>query len=351
MIFLFDFDFDDFAEGGVGFGLKFFLTLGLIAVPLIFVRDFDNSVVYGTVVFSIALAILITSLISLLINGIKVATDKDDKKTRKIISYLISLIIFIVSAIYGYSHVITIAKFKIQGIVGMSILPLIVNLIIFIPYGIITRKIKIFDFVIGLILKVISIIFISAIIFFVLTFYHRFGIQDSDYKDTKFGNSAKSLFKYIEKNAAYYDSSFEKKRNGKDIKEILQDKINNILELSSSEEEIQRLSRLMNYSPGETDHLKSDKLFFITTYTNSKSSMQSFKEDYGLNIRFNTPFYRCEKYKQNYVLTTYDKATQTTHYYIFNTDTFTINEEIPKDEYSDYVNKIIQEAKNNHEYN
>ena len=344
MIFLFDFDFDDFAEGGVGFGLKFFITLGLIAVPLIFVRDFDNNVVYGTIVFSIALAILITSVISLLVKGINILSDKSEKRNRKIISYLLSLTIFIVSAVYGYSHIITISKFKIQGLVGMSILPLIVNLIASIPYGIITKKLKIFEFIIGIVLKVISTVFISAIIFFVLTFYHRFGIQDSDYKNTKFGNSAKSLFKYIEKNAAYYDSSYEKARNGKNIKEILQEKVNTILELSSNEDEILRLSKLSN----ENDYtLREDKLLFLFSYVNSKSSMQTFKEEYGLNMKFRAPFYRCEKYKQNRILTTYDKATQMTHYYIFNTDTCTINEEIPKDEYSDYVNKIIQEAKRN----
>ena len=132
---------------------------------------------------------------------------------------------------------------------------------------------------------------------------------------------------------------------------ILQNKIDKIIELSTNEEEVQKLSGLMKLSSGENEQLRQDKLYFLTTYTNSKTSMKEFKENYGLNIQFRSPFDRCEKYKQFRILTTYDKATEKTHFYLFDTETFKITEEIPKNEYQDYVNNIIMEAKKNHEYN
>lgn len=132
---------------------------------------------------------------------------------------------------------------------------------------------------------------------------------------------------------------------------ILQNKIDKIIELSTNEEEVQKLSGLMKLSSGETEQLRQDKLYFLTTYTNSKTSMKEFKENYGLNIQFRSPFDRCKSYKQFRILTTYDKSTEKTHFYLFDTETFKITEEIPKNEYQDYVDNIMMEAKKNHEYN
>lgn len=350
MFFLLDFDFDDFAEGGVGFGLKFFITLGLIAIPIIFVRDFDNNVVYGTIGFSVALATLIINVLLFITRGISIKKEKSDIKNKKKRNYLISLAILVALSIVGYFLPITIFKMTFKGFTGLCILPIISSFIstIITSNAFINKKYKVINYIMSIIGMFITIVFLSAVLFFVMTFYHRFGIQDGDYKDTKFGNSAKQVFGYIENNVKYYDSSYDKKRNGKDIKDILQNKINSILELSSNEDEIARLSKLSNESENT---LRGNKLIFLSSYVNSKSSMQSFKEEYGLNIQFRAPFDRCENYKQNRILTTYDKSTETTHYYIFNTDTYTINEEIPKNEYQDYVNKIINEAKKNHEYN
>ena len=64
---------------------------------------------------------------------------------------------------------------------------------------------------------------------------------------------------------------------------ILQNKIDKITELSTNEEEVQKLSGLMKLSSGENEQLRQDKLYFLTTYTNSKTSMKEFKENYGLN--------------------------------------------------------------------
>ena len=352
MFIFFDFSFDDFAEGG-GFILKFLITLALVAVPIIFVRDFDNNVVYGTIGFSIAVATIITNLIFFVIRGLEIKKEKSDIKRKKLINYFISLLLFVVLSIIGYFCPFTIFKLTFKGFAGLSILPIISSLVMAIITSdkFITKKSKIFNYILPAVGMIISIAFMASILFFAMTFYHRFGIQDGDYKDTKFGNSAKAVFEYIEENVKYYDSSFDSNRKDEDIKVILQKNIDRIIELSTNEEEVQKLGGLMKLSSGETDQLKQDKLYFLTTYTNSKTSMKEFKEKYGLNIQFRSPFARCEKYKQYRILTTYDKAAEKTHFYLFNTETFKITEEIPKNEYQDYVNNIIMEAKNNHEYN
>lgn len=355
-MFLLDFSFDDFAEGGVGFGLKSIITLALIAVIVLFFRIEDESVIYGTITFSLALAVLIINIIMFIVGAYKTRNaikNKDENKDKMIKGYSISLILFIILSIIGYFVSITIWKITIQKIISMFLLPIISEIILILSFNLdfLNKRMKVINYISFIIGYLITLVFLSSILFFFATIFHRFGIQDSDFVDTKFGHSARSFFNYVEKNARYYDSSYDNMRNNSDIKDILQKKVNEIIELSSNEEEINRLAQLMNLSDGEINNLRNDKLSFLTTYANSKTSMSEFKNTYGLNMKFLTPFYRCENYKNNYVLTTYDRSTKISHFYLFNTETFTINDEIPKNEYSDYVNKIIQEAKNNHEYN
>ena len=344
------FDFEDFA-GGTAFGVKAFITLGLLAIPLCFIKFTDQNLVYGAIFFALAIACLIINIITMiygLTKTCKAIKENNNYKSRVIKNYCIVLALFIILSIIGFVTPLAIWRITLKGFLGMAILPIIASIVyvLLLDDQVLNKSMKLKDFfvfIFAFFVKFVlgTIIFLTAIIFFIVSIFKQFGIEDRDFEGSKFENCAVALFDYISTNAFYYNNEFEKAREDKEIKEIVQDKINYISnELSQNEDEIKRLDDLTMSAKLDT------KLDFLSTYINSKSSMKSFKEDYGLTLEFRTVFRGYREYEHLYLLVVYDLAYEKTYFYEFDTNTLSITREFKKEEVNPYVNGLINKVSN-----
>ena len=345
------FDFDDFADG-TAFGVKAFITLGLMAIPLCFIKFTDQNLVYGAIFFSLAIASLIINIITMgygLTKTFKAIKNNNTNKNRLIRNFSIVLALFIILSVIGFIIPFTIWRITLKGFLSMAFLPIICSMVyvLLLDDRVIDKSMKLkefFVFILAFLVKFLfgTIIVLTAFLFFAISIFKQFGIEDRDFDGSKFENTATKLFSYISTNAVYYNDNFESVRDNKPIKDIVQNKITYIAnELSQNEDEIKRLDDLTMSAKLDT------KLSFLSNYINSKSSMKSFKEDYGLTLEFRTVFRGYEEYEHLYLLVVYDLAYEKTYFYEFDTNSLLITKEFNKEEVNPYVNGLINKVKNN----
>lgn len=339
----------DDVEIGIGVVIKWFFIIGILSIPLGFLKWFDDSLTIGSIIFAFGIALYIMNILTIVewINDTK--EMKNDKKNKQIIALTIAIIGFIITSVIGFFIPIKIAYITLKGVVSMAICSFIINIF----SGIWLQKKRIGRvgwrgyinnikyFLKHRFLK--QQLIIGLVSFFVISCIVMLGMKNDDLKNTKLSNIATNLSNYITSNVVYYNNKYESARNGKTVKEIAQDEINHIRnDVATNKEE---LNKLASYNI-ENKSVES----FTKEYLNNKNIMKAFVDEYGINIRLNY-ITDDSKYSNLFIMTLHDYSTEKTLYYKFDLNKGEISEQfensLAAEKYADSIKENIRNEKYN----
>ena len=339
----------DDVELGIGVVIKWFFIIGILSIPLGFLKWFDDSLTIGAIIFAFGIALYIMNILTIIewINDTK--EMKNDKKNKQIIALTIAIIGFIITSVIGFFIPIKITYITLKGVVSMAICSFIINIF----SGIWLQKKRIGRvgwrgyinnikyFLKHRFLK--QQLIIGLVSFFVISCIVMLGMKIDDLKNTKLSNVAANLSNYITSNVVYYNNKYENARNGKTVKEIAQDEINYIRnDVATNKEE---LNKLTSYNI-ENKSVES----FTKEYLNNKNIMKAFVDKYGINIRLNY-ITDDSKYSNLFIMTLYDYSTDKTLYYKFDLNNGEISEQfensLAAEKYADSIKENIRNEKYN----
>ena len=339
----------DDVELGIGVVIKWFFIIGILSIPLGFLKWFDDSLTIGAIIFAFGIALYIMNILTIIewINDTK--EMKNDKKNKQIIALTIAIIGFIITSVIGFFIPIKITYITLKGVVSMAICSFIINIF----SGIWLQKKRIGRvgwrgyinnikyFLKHRFLK--QQLIIGLVSFFVISCIVMLGMKIDDLKNTKLSNVAANLSNYITSNVVYYNNKYENARNGKTVKEIAQDEINYIRnDVATNKEE---LNKLTSYNI-ENKSVES----FTKEYLNNKNIMKAFVDEYGINIRLNY-ITDDSKYSNLFIMTLHDYSTEKTLYYKFDLNNGEISEQfensLDAEKYADSITENIRNEKYN----
>ncbi len=338
-------DFDDIS-GGIGAFIKIFIIIGLLAIPLGFLKWNDDSLTIGTLVFALCVAGFITNILTIASGLKKVKKDKLGKDNKLTKNLMIITICFIVTSIIGYIMKFKIWNITLKGFASMAAFSFLFNIIfsLLLQNKFYEGKMKFGDYI-KFVLKFLKYkvigqqLLIGAVVLFLVSLICNFGLEDRDFKGSGLNKFASNLVNYITTNVVYYDSKYEDVRAGKAAKEIAQEEIKHIMnDLATNDKEIDKLT---SYHIGTNRTAFETVRKFTTAYITNKKLMKPFVDEYGINIGL-TLISNDEKYDNLFVITLYDYSVGKTLYYKFDIDTGEIGEQFKnKEEAEKYTNDIL----------
>ena len=338
-------DLDDISGGILGL-IKIFFIIGILSIPLGFLKWNDDSLTIGTLVFAFCVAAFITNILTIVSGFKKVKEEKlgkNEKLTKKLI---IITICFIVTSIIGYNITLKLWNITLKGFMSMTAFSVLFSIF----YSLLLQnkfnygKMKFSDYI-KFILEFIRYkvigqqLLIGAIVIFLVSLICILGLEDSDFKGTGLTKFASNLVNYITTNVSYYDNQYEVAREGKTVKEIAQEEIKHIMkDLATDDKEIDQLT---SYYIGTNRNEFNTVKKFTTAYISNKKIMKTFVDEYGISIGL-TYVSDDEKYDNLFVITFYDYSVGKTLYYKFDINTGEIGEQFKnKDEVDKYTDDIL----------
>lgn len=343
-------DFDDIS-GGIGGFIKLFLIVGILAIPLGFMKWNDDNLVIGTIVLALCISAFISNVLTF-ISGLKGIKEKKIVKTSNLYrNFMIATICFIILSIIGYFVSLRIWKVTFKGLASVGLLSFLFSIVytLLLQKDFSNKKMKLIDykdFILDFLLYkfLCQQVVIALVIIFATSLVCNFGLEDSDFKNTGLNKLANNIVNYITTNIVYYNDKYEHARNGKSPKEVAQDEIRYIMnDLASNPEEKEKLA---SYKVG-TNSSSYDKVEdFTKGYISEKRAMKPFVDKYGVTIRFICSF-DDEEYMNLYVLKLYDYAYGKSLYYKFDMATGELGEQLEnEDAVTKYKNEIDQAIRN-----
>lgn len=338
-------DFDDIS-GGIGAFIKIFIIIGILAIPLGFLKWNDDSLTIGTLVFALCVAGFITNILTIASGFKKVRKEKLERNNKLTKNLIIITICFIVTSIIGYIMTFKIWNITLKGFASMAAFSFLFNIAfsLLLQNKFNERKMKFGDYIKFILeflkYKVIGQqLLIGAVVLFLLSLICNLGLEDNDFKGSGLNKFASNLVNYITTNVVYYDNKYENVREGKTAKEIVQEEIRHIMnDLATDDKEIDKLT---SYHIGTNRTAYETVRKFTTSYITNKKIMKPFVDKYGISIGL-THISDDEKYDNLFVITLYDYSVGKTLYYKFDIDTGEIGEQFKnKEEAEKYTNNII----------
>lgn len=358
------FDFDEICDGveaGAMMGIKGFITIGLLALPLGMFKHAE-----GVAIPLLAFCFIIAAFflnIATIVNAIKKIKDKkanenmyDNKvdyvklKRNGKIVILSMIILSIIGAIFPLYF--NFLNLKFNQIPSMILLPFLFNVIfvLMLSKDLHTKDMKkdyineIKEYFIGIVFGVGLLI--TGILFFLLSFIWVSFTQSGNVK-IKVTDKVHEYTNFIISQVQYYDEKYEENRpENFTIENTVEEQMKYIITVAHKDEnEIKKIKELNNNTTIE--QYKETVEWFIFDYLDTDFIEQNFNEKYGLEIEYYQSFIDTDYEGKIGIIKVTDRMYNTEYYYKYDYQNCKILETYNNHNLADYeINKIKEEIKN-----